>query len=262
MKLQDPGLEALLEAYRDDRQPSETVREQMWQHVDRARRPRRAWVPAAVATAVAVAALVILWLAMRGLSGEVARTRGPGSGAQAPFDHASEPPRGMASTRAERAAASGDPATTELPLDPASPSSPEPSIDDAATSEHASAEPASEPRSRPAPADEQRPTAGSRADTDPTIDPTPPSPGDDLALVEAAEAALRADDPARALELLRRHEQRFPRAVTAEEREALRVLALCAAGRTVEGRGARSVFLREHPRSAYRERIEKACPEA
>ena len=83
---------------------------------------------------------------------------------------------------------------------------------------------------------------------------------DELALVEAAEAALRADAPVRALELLRRHEQRFPSAPTAEEREALRVLALCAAGREAEGRGARWVFLREHPRSAYRERIEKACP--
>jgi len=107
------------------------------------------------------------------------------------------------------------------------------------------------------------PTSAARgASTSITPVPEPPAkaPIDDLALIESAEAALRGGEPERALELLRRHEERFPRAPTAEERQALRVLALCAAGRQVEGRGARWAFLREHPRSAYRERIEKACP--
>lgn len=251
MKLQDPGLEALLEAYRADRRPTDAMREQMWQRFDAARRPRPAWVRAAVATAVAVAALVLLWLAIRGFSGEVARARGPASGTQAPLQHEAEPPRGTASTMGGRATGSGAAApadTTVESLPSVTPPGEQGASEERARQAHAS-EPASGPRD------------GERSTVVPP-EPAPKVPSDDLALVEAAEAALRADDPERALELLHRHEQRFPRAPTVEEREALRVLALCAAGRAVEGRGARWTFLREHPRSAYRERIEKACPPA
>lgn len=253
MKLQDPGLEALLEAYRADRSPTEAMREQMWQRFDASRRPPRAWVRATVVAVVAIAALLLLWLSIRELSGETARVRDPGSGSQAPFDRSAAPPRGTASNRAERPATA-----TATATQPGTP--PEPTVDSVAPP---LTDPALEPSSSRRTSDDRpRPTRSTERTSTHAAEPPPPSPSDDLALVEAAEAALRSGDPERALELLHRHEQRFPRAATVEEREALRVLALCAAGRAVEGRGARWTFLREHPRSAYRERIEKACPAA
>lgn len=250
MKLQDPRLEALLAAYRDERRPSEAARAQMWERLVEQRRPRRAWVRAAVAAAVAVAALVVLWLAIRGPTGALVRGREPGTGTQAPFGHEAAPTRGAAAAAGGRAAGvdeAVDAATVVEP--PASEASARPDADEALGARAR----ASASGSRSAPGTTSVPAA-------PEPDASQGAPFDDLGLVEAAEAALRAGAPARALELLRRHEERFPSAPTAEERAALRVLALCAAGREVEGRGARWAFLREHPRSAYRERIEKACP--
>lgn len=240
MKPQDPRLEALLEAYRDDRRPSAAAREQMWARLVEHQRPRRAWLRATVVAAVAVAALVLLWLASRGSWGELARGGDPRAGEQAPFERDVVRRRGTASAAGDRASASSEaaPAPTEPVVEP---SPGEPSL----------------PATGKAPA---RP--GGAREVAPAIEPAPApdAASGDLTLIAAAEAALRADAPARALELLHLHEERFPSAATAEEREALRVLALCAAGREVEGRGARWAFLREHPRSAYRERIEKACP--
>lgn len=252
MKLQDPRLEALLAAYREERRPSPAARERMWARWVEHRRPRRAWVRGAVIAAVAVAALVLLWLASRGLPGELARGREPGSGVQAPFDRASDSAGGTAVAAGGRAVGSGEALMAE-PAD-ARPASEAPAA--------VAAEPSSEGRASEGAGSGSRTAAGSKpASSEPATDSERDAPIDDLALVEAAEAALRAGTPARALELLREHEQRFPSAPTAEERQALRVLALCAAGREVEGRGARWAFLREHPRSAYRERIENACPE-
>jgi len=44
-----------------------------------------------------------------------------------------------------------------------------------------------------------------------------------------------------------------------EERQAARILALCAAGRTAQARQAAAVFMREHPASAHRAVIERSC---
>jgi len=253
MKLQDPRLEALLEAYRDDRRPSAAAREELWERLVEHQRPRRAWLRAAVVTAVAVAALVLLWLASRGSWGELARGGESGSGAQAPFGHDADRPRGTASAAGGRTKASNE--ASLMPSEPiVEPVPSEPSM-------RAAGDDLTEPVNERAPASGSRPAptaTPTRIESDPA--PEPDAAIDDLALIEAAEAALRADAPTRALELLRQHEERFPSAPTAEERKALRVLALCAAGREAEGRGARWVFLREHSRSAYRERIEKACP--
>ena len=106
MKLQDPRLEALLEAYRDDRRPSATTREAMWERLVEHQRPRRAWGRAAVVTAVALAALVLLWLASRGSWGELARGGEPDAGTQAPFGRDADRPRGTASGAGGRAKAS------------------------------------------------------------------------------------------------------------------------------------------------------------
>lgn len=241
MKLQDPGLEALLEAYRSERRPSAAQQRRMWTRFEESRRPRRGWMRVGAAVVVAVAAVVLLWLAGRGSSRVVAVDEG-GAGQQAPYGRergpggqAVKPGDGRRATVVEPGAASVEtPAVEaeggEAPLPPRAPSS-----------------------------GVRAPAASARVDP-PASDRDPDPDADALALVERAEAALRDGQPERALELLREHERRFAQAPTAQEREALRVLALCAAGRETEGRGARWAFLREHPRSAYRERIERACP--
>jgi hypothetical protein len=248
MKLQDPRLEQLLAAYREDRRPGEAQRERMWQRFDDARRPVRVWPKGVIAAVVAVAAIAIVWLAVRGWSGALAR---PGAGdpdVQAPFGV--EPARtgGVAPVQGGRAAVEGTPGGA---------AEPPPATSVTIESEHD--RPAKRTSPRPSgvgslPATEEPESAAA-------AEQQPHARGDDLVLIEAAEAALRAAEPAKALALLRQHEQRFPDAPTVEERLALRVLALCAAGRSAEGRGARWAFLREHPDSAYRERIESACPQ-
>ncbi|MBZ5714937.1 hypothetical protein [Nannocystis pusilla] len=81
----------------------------------------------------------------------------------------------------------------------------------------------------------------------------------EMALLQEARAALRGGRPDAALELLGRHAESFARGSMAEERAALRVLALCAAGELVDGTAEAAAFLRAHPRSAYAPRVAAAC---
>lgn len=84
-------------------------------------------------------------------------------------------------------------------------------------------------------------------------------------LVEEAEALARAQAaiagarPEAALGELASYARRFPRGALREEHDALRAIALCAAGRSREGRGAAQVFLRERGGSALAERVRGAC---
>ena len=78
-------------------------------------------------------------------------------------------------------------------------------------------------------------------------------------LIGNANAALQAGDAARALSLLDEHARRFPGGVLAEERDAERVLALCAAGRTSDARARAERFLRERPRSALAPKVRTSC---
>lgn len=78
---------------------------------------------------------------------------------------------------------------------------------------------------------------------------------DDLAheraLVERARTALIRGEPTRALDALREHQRRHPRGQLAEERDALRIEALRAAGRATEARGEAEQFRRAHPESLH-----------
>ena len=78
-------------------------------------------------------------------------------------------------------------------------------------------------------------------------------------LIGNANAALQAGDAARALSLLDEHARRFPGGVLAEERDAERVLALCAAGRTSDARARAERFLRERPKSALAPKVRTSC---
>lgn len=93
----------------------------------------------------------------------------------------------------------------------------------------------------------------------PSLDPAPPSIEEETALLLGAHGALREGDGGRALLLLDEHARRFPSGALAEERDASRVLALCALGRTGEAKTAGKAFLASHPRSPAAARVRSSC---
>jgi outer membrane biosynthesis protein TonB len=80
----------------------------------------------------------------------------------------------------------------------------------------------------------------------------------ELALVRAAHDALRAGRPDVALERMDQHRRDYPNGALAEERDALRVSAICALGRP-DGRSEAQAFLANHPESPFVARIRDAC---
>ncbi|MDC0716709.1 hypothetical protein [Nannocystis bainbridge] len=83
----------------------------------------------------------------------------------------------------------------------------------------------------------------------------------EMALLQQARAALRGGQPGAALAVLERHAEEFADCCMLEERQALRVQALCAAGEAARGAVEAAAFLRAHPRSTYAGRVASACPE-
>jgi hypothetical protein len=94
------------------------------------------------------------------------------------------------------------------------------------------------------------------------VAPAPPTPVDalegELALVRAAHDALREGRPAVALERMDEHRKAYPNGALSEERDALRVGALCALGRADAQAEARA-FLAAHPGSPFVARVREAC---
>jgi outer membrane protein assembly factor BamD (BamD/ComL family) len=80
-------------------------------------------------------------------------------------------------------------------------------------------------------------------------------------LFARARAALIDEQPEQALARLAEHARRFPEGVLSEERQALRAVALCEAGRDADGDAAAQAFLREHPQAALAQRVRSACLE-
>jgi hypothetical protein len=99
--------------------------------------------------------------------------------------------------------------------------------------------------------------------------PTPvepaPAPRSTLAeetrILSQARGDLIDGKPEQALVRLGDHARRFPDGMLAEERQALRAVALCEAGRDAEGQTAARSFLREHPHAALAQRVRSACLE-
>ncbi|MFY0536093.1 hypothetical protein [Nannocystis pusilla] len=85
---------------------------------------------------------------------------------------------------------------------------------------------------------------------------------EELMLIQQIKDALDADRPAAALAAIDAHARKFARGSLAEEREALRVVALCNSGEVARGERAQRAFMNAYPRSAYRERVRAACPVA
>jgi hypothetical protein len=80
-------------------------------------------------------------------------------------------------------------------------------------------------------------------------------------LLEQADADLRRGDPSSALGRLAEHAAKYPDGALREEREGVRVMALCRAGRVAEGRAAAERFFARAPRSTLAARIRAACGE-
>ena len=85
------------------------------------------------------------------------------------------------------------------------------------------------------------------------------SVAEEARLLREADAALRSGDAARAAGLLADHARQFPHGVLAEERDAQRVLVLCAAGQEDDARAEASRFLRAYPESPLAGRVRLAC---
>ena len=120
----------------------------------------------------------------------------------------------------------------------------------------------------PAPAPVTRFAAPVTPGAAPATNPPPPviaarapasSIGAEVALLGAANAEMQGGNAPRALTLLDDHARRFPLGALTEEREAARILALCAVGRGDESREAKGRFLREHPSSPHVARVRSAC---
>ncbi len=82
----------------------------------------------------------------------------------------------------------------------------------------------------------------------------------ELRLIEAAQRDLQRAQPARALEQLEQHARSHARGQLAGEREGLRAIALCEAGRVAQGQAARDAFLARHGQTPIAARVRKACP--
>lgn len=78
----------------------------------------------------------------------------------------------------------------------------------------------------------------------------------ELGALDRARAALAAGNPAQAIAVL---DATPPSPAFAEERQAMRVVALCAAGRGDEGRRALASFKASFPRSLQSARASAAC---
>jgi hypothetical protein len=83
---------------------------------------------------------------------------------------------------------------------------------------------------------------------------------DELALMRATLTALRDEHGADAMALLEEHARRFPDGVLAHERRGLRVIALCAVGRSAAGRAEQAAFLATDSSSPLAQRVRGACP--
>jgi hypothetical protein len=86
-----------------------------------------------------------------------------------------------------------------------------------------------------------------------------PSAHAEILLIRAALTALNRHDPERTLRLLRQHQIEYPQGVMGEERDGLRIIALCESGRFEEGRQESQAFLRNAPHSPLSGRLRSTC---
>jgi hypothetical protein len=89
--------------------------------------------------------------------------------------------------------------------------------------------------------------------------PNAPPPSSETELIRKALTSLRDRDAASALSLLDEHAARYPSGAFTTERRGLHVLALCAAGRTQEGKSEQAAFLKQAGSAPIAARVRTAC---
>jgi hypothetical protein len=80
---------------------------------------------------------------------------------------------------------------------------------------------------------------------------------DEFALLRDARRAI-VTQPERALNLAEQHAQRFPAGMLTQEREAIAIEALAKLGRDAQAQSRARIFLKAHPGSPYKPRIDAA----
>jgi hypothetical protein len=81
----------------------------------------------------------------------------------------------------------------------------------------------------------------------------------EVRLLEEADAELRRGDAIGALVTLGEHAAKYPAGALVDEREGIRAIALCRAGRLAEGRAAADRFLSAARKSSLATRVRNAC---
>ena len=118
------------------------------------------------------------------------------------------------------------------------------------------------PAATPAAAAEARPAAGHPRNLPRRREAGAPPPADlagELALLTQASAATKQGEVARASELLRTYDERYPSGQLAQERAAAGILVLCASGQVQAARGEARRFRDRWPRSPLVARIASSC---
>jgi RNA polymerase sigma-70 factor (ECF subfamily) len=101
------------------------------------------------------------------------------------------------------------------------------------------------------------------AKTRPARDEPAPSEADllreEVVLIGGVKSALDDGRPSDAMTKLDAHARRFPQGELTLERRGYRAIALCALGKTAQGRGAGKTFMKNHPGSTLAGRVRVAC---
>lgn len=84
----------------------------------------------------------------------------------------------------------------------------------------------------------------------------------ELSLMEQAQHALKQGDPESALSSLDQHAAEHPDGMLSSERQGVRAIALCQAGKREEGQRVARRFLNDSPKSPVAARVRAACFEA
>lgn len=79
---------------------------------------------------------------------------------------------------------------------------------------------------------------------------------DEMRLLDQARTALANKDPKSALRALASYDQKYPRGTLREEATVLRVSALKEDGRAAEAKRLKDQFLKTHPESAHKTRLD------
>lgn len=95
--------------------------------------------------------------------------------------------------------------------------------------------------------------------SEPAASASEPTIDEEVKLMNAAQAALRAGDSKQTLELLRQHAARFPAGKLTTLRQVTHMLALCQAGQTARARQEASSFLEKNPHSPFSARVSGIC---